>query len=113
MKKFKINIIVSIVVYVLLCGIYSCKPIPREILWEKTEDYIIVGINPPKHFYLDLKRVSDGKIFTRVYVSKHCNDMCISIGDKISVTYGKYKRGDQVWEEFDNYQIYDTVCGCI
>jgi hypothetical protein len=96
----------------MLCGVYSCKPIPKEILWEKTEDYIIVNIRPPKHFYLDLQRVSDGKIFSEVYISKHCNDMCISVGDTITATYGKYKQGEYIGEKFDNYKIYDMVCGC-
>lgn len=112
MKKFKINTLVAIAVYAMLCAVYSCKHVPREVLWQKTEDFIIININPPKHFYLDLKRVSDGKVFTKVYISKHCNDMCISLGDRITATYGKYKRGEYIWEEFDNYKIHDMVCNC-
>ena len=54
----------------LLIGFSSCVPKPKEIIWKKTEQFIIVGINPPKHFYLDLKRVSDGEVFNSVYISK-------------------------------------------
>jgi hypothetical protein len=99
-------------ILLVICCLFSCTPTPKETIWSKTEDFIIVKINPPKHFYLDLKRVGDGKIFTEVYISKHCNDMCISVGDRITATYGKYKRGEYIWEEFDNYKIHDMVCNC-
>ena len=95
-------------------GLYSCAPQPKEIIWEKTEQFIIVGINPPKHFYLDLKRVSDGEVFTSVYISKHCGGWrnCISEGDTINVTYGKYKRGDYIREELDRQSIKKVACYC-
>lgn len=101
-------------IIILFIGIllYSCKPIPSEIVWEKEEQFEVIGIDPPKHFYLDLKRVSDGKVFHEVYISKHCNDMCLSLGQIINVKYGQYKRENNYWIEFDNYEIYEKYCGC-
>jgi hypothetical protein len=96
----------------ILLGFSSCAPKPKQIIWEKTEEFKIVRINPPKHFYLDLQRVSDGEVFKSVYISKRCGGMCIQEGDVITVTYGKYKRGDDEWEEFDRVGIIALVCGC-
>lgn len=101
-----------IVIFIVLC-LMSCEP--REVLWVNSpEDFMIIGINPPKHFYLDLKRVRDGMVFTHVYVSKHCNDWerCIYIGSIIPAVLGKYKQGDSVWYDFDNLAIYEVVCHC-
>lgn len=74
------------------------------------ERCVVVSINPPKHVYVDLKMLSSGKLYTDVYVSKHCNDMCVSVGDTILTTYVKYKYGDDVYTDFEN--IYDTICNC-
>lgn len=102
----------KVFLFLALLFLFGCKQAPMETVWSKTEYYEIVNMRPPKHFYLDLKRVSDGQYFYQVYISKHCNDMCIQVGDVISATYGRYKRGTYEWEEFDNYQIYNKVCSC-
>lgn len=36
--------------------------------------YILVKMNPPKHFYVTLKDEQTGQVFERLYVSKHCNN---------------------------------------
>lgn len=35
--------------------------------------YEITSINRPKHFYVDIKDVDNGKVYPHQYVSKHCN----------------------------------------
>ena len=98
-------------VLILVMGLFMCCE-PREVLYVNSpEDFVIIGINPPKHFYLDLKRVRDGRVFTHVYVSKHCNAWrSIRIGDVIPAVVGKYKQGDDVWYDFDNSAIRDILC---
>lgn len=112
MKNFKISIVITIFSCIILPTVFSCNRVPTEVLWQKTEDFTIVNIDPPKHFYLDLKRVSDGRVFTHVWIGKHCSNMCISVGDTIKATYGKYKNGNDTWEEFDILKIRNMVCNC-
>lgn len=98
-----------VLIFILLTVIFtSCKK--KEYLSTKYEKCVVLSINPPKHVYLDLKTVSSGRVFTDVYVSKHCNDMCISVGDTILATYVKYKFGDYIYEEFED--IHDRICNC-
>lgn len=101
-----------ILFFLILLGFSSCSPKPKQTIWEKTEEFKIVKINPPKHFYLDLQRVSDGVVFKNVYISKRCGEMCIQEGDVIKVTYGKYKSGDYEFEEIDRMGIKNLVCYC-
>lgn len=98
---------------VLLSLLVSCMGPNKK--WEEsrtTEEYRVTGIDGPKHFYLDLARVSDGETFDHVYISKHCNDMCIEVGSIIKATRVKYKYEGRKWEEFDNYAIQEDVCNC-
>jgi len=95
---------------IFLCIIHYSFPI--RVVWTKTEKYVITGIEPPTYLYLDLKRISDNKSFHRVYITKHCNDMCLSIGDTINLTKIRFKQGESEWEEFDRYEIYDKYCNC-
>lgn len=46
----------------------------RVVVKTEFKEYEVVGINPPKHFYLDLKDKKTGHLFNHVYVSKHCNN---------------------------------------
>ncbi len=96
----------------LLILFSCCTPIPMTVVSETREEYAVIGIDPPKHVYLDLRRVQDGVVFKHVYVSKHCNDMCVKYGDVLTLTYGRYKRGDAEWESFDCYEISDKICNC-
>jgi hypothetical protein len=107
MKNF--IIILSILVVTIL---QSCTYTPPQVVWQRTDEYIIIDKNPPKHFYLDIQRVSDGVIFKHVYVSKHCNahKETVTIGKHITATLTRYKRGDSEWEKFDNTAIYDCLC---
>lgn len=58
---------------VLVIGILSLFKVDRQVIEStETKKYIIVGINQPKHFRVDLKDET-GRIFQTVAVSKHCN----------------------------------------
>lgn len=45
--------------------------VERSETFEAT--YEILKVNPPKHFYLDLRNVETGEVYTNKYVSQHCN----------------------------------------
>lgn len=47
----------------------------KHIRLQKSENraFQLVGVDPAKHFYVDLKDAETGATDTRVYVSKHCN----------------------------------------
>lgn len=44
------------------------------VLNTEYRQYEVIGINPPKHFRLDLKDVKTNRIYENVSVSKHCNN---------------------------------------
>ena len=46
----------------------------RVVISREYKNYEVVGINPPKHFYLDLKETKSGYVYKHIYVSKHCNN---------------------------------------
>lgn len=80
----------------------------------KTVEYEIVSINPPKHFYLDLKRVSDGKMFYHFNISKHCNKhRSIAIGRKIWIKEWSWhwsKTPNDHYHKYDKRAVYDCLC---
>lgn len=47
----------------------------KHIKLEKSETrtFRLVGVDPPKHFYIDIKDVETEEVTNYVYVSKHCN----------------------------------------
>lgn len=45
----------------------------RKVVSEKWKKYQIIGINPPKHFYITIRDVETGQVFKDLYISKHCN----------------------------------------
>ena len=81
-------------------------PRPVDVKETKTEEFEIVGINPPKHFYLDLKNVRTGEVH-HVYVSKHYNNhRKITIGMKLTLTQTWWNYDDgSVRSRFDNTEI--------
>lgn len=100
---------------VLIAGLFGCvlmsgctMPASRTKEVERSVDeYEIVGIRPPKHFYLDLKNVKTGEVHKQVYVSKHYNEhRKLSVGMKITITrtLWEYSDGSQRWS-FNNTEI--------
>lgn len=74
----------------------------QEVIEERRELFVITDLNPPKHVYVDLKRVSDGKAFSHVYVSKHLNDWreYKLVGREISIVRKRIKQGESERDEF-------------
>ena len=84
--------------FVLMSSIalIACTPETYEETARYRNTYEIIGINPPKHFYLDLKNVKTGVVHKHVYVSKHCNDWRkLKIGSRWDLTEVDYKRGER------------------
>lgn len=104
MYKFLIILITSLV--------FGCVPIEnKEILWERTDTYEITGISPPNQVYVMLRRVSDGSVYTNVYVSKYCKKYDkISVGQRINLSYMRYKCGGGYKEDFNKKQLRDCLC---
>ena len=83
----------------------------KKLIYTKVEKFQIVKIKPPKRLYLDLKRISDGRVFYEIYISKRCNNLCINLYDTIDVKYSEYEKSDgRLYYEFDNNSIYNLIC---
>lgn len=94
----------------MIMGLFVCCE-PRETIYVNgPEDFVIIGIDPPKRFSLDLKRVRDGMVFRGIYISKRCSGLNIKVGDVIPAILWLYKRGDYTWYEFDTNAIRDILC---
>lgn len=66
MNIFKVAVIVA---GVALAGCFE-RPVIHE---QGYQEFEVVGIDRPKHFRVDLKRVVGGAVYKNVSVSKHCN----------------------------------------
>jgi hypothetical protein len=88
----------------------SCNRAERTVFSVETGQYEIVSLDPPKHVYVDLKRVADGRVFTHVYVSKHLNNWGnVRIGSVITLNRYTYSDGSTDVIEFDNSEILDVL----
>lgn len=85
------------------------KPRPVE---SKIERFILVSMNPPKHFYVTLKSTVDGRVYDHHYVSKHCNSFRDNkIGDEYNIhtTIMFDPKTGQNFSQLNN--LYQTFCG--
>lgn len=93
----------SCILFLWACvaGIYLIFGFPEKIivLEKNIKEYEVIGIDPPKHFYLDLKDKQTGQLFNHVYVSKHCFEwQNLKLGSVYSfeeVTYKYEKEPDK------------------
>jgi len=101
MKILKTVLLISIGLSILT----GCEPRkPDPIVSATDKKYAIIGIDPPKHFYVDIQDVETKEIYKHQYVSKHCN------------SYQKLKIGS-VWNfqeivykgEKSNYKVIEGV----
>lgn len=79
----------------------------KEETSEKIVDYPakIVGINPPKHFYV-LVQYENGNT-EEIYVSKHCNNMSKNlVGRDVVVTYRDTTYKDFIFGEDKRHEEY-------
>lgn len=88
------------------------QPVVRTELGTEVRRVMLVDWAPPKHFYVSMKELQTGKIWERVYVSKHCDTGGLKKGDEYNLTVRKYSlsnRPGEVFWEFDN--LYGAFCG--
>lgn len=90
----------------------SKKPVIRTDLRTEIRRYELISYDPPKHFYVTLEDVKTHQVFTKMYVSKHCNSASTNkIGDEYNIRVTTYALSDQpnlVFLQFHN--LYDTFC---
>jgi hypothetical protein len=82
------------------------KPVHSQV-----ERFILVKMNPPKHFYVTLKSTVDGRVYEHAYVSKHCNEFRDNtIGDEynIQTTTMLDPKTNTEYVRLDN--LYNTFC---
>lgn len=70
-----------------------------KVVSEQRETFLIVNFDPPKHVYVDIKRITDGVVFKRIYVSKHWGSPNPT-GKEISLVRQKLQRGESTWDSF-------------
>lgn len=65
----KLMVSLLMVGLVLLSGCDNRVEVDRQV-----KEYEVIGIRPPKRFYVDLQDVQTGQIHEREYVSKRCSN---------------------------------------
>ena len=111
-KIFGVVCIVSILIFAVTSIFYLVNG-KRVILETHLQKYEVIGINPPKHFSLDLKNVNTGEVFEDVFISKRCqyweNLKMNSIVSFEEETY-KYEKRDHVQKDVNvNYDFCQTL----
>jgi hypothetical protein len=78
----------------------------------EVDEYVILDFNPPKHVYVDLKRVRDNMIFEHVGLGKHCSGWSenFKIGDIITLKRYTYLDGGQEIIDFSRDEIRNCLC---
>ncbi len=100
--------IILVIVGILLLS--SCNKVERVPFIAERDNYEIINLDPPKHVYVDLKRMSDGRVFTHVYVSKHLNNWeNVRIGTVIALNRYTYTDGSNDYTEFRSSEILDVL----
>lgn len=90
MNKLKLSAVLLGAAMMFGCG--PAVDTDRELLKVEYQEYAIVSIDPPKHFWVDIKDLKSGTIFHRTGRSKHCNNYRKwRLGDKIVVRTKYYK----------------------
>ena len=68
---------------------------PDAEVSRRSETFMLLGIDPPKHFYVDLKDAR-GDVRNHVYVSKHCNSWkALAIGQTLVLDVVTYRRPER------------------
>lgn len=63
--------VVFIVIFAAI-GIFYLVNGEKVVLETHIQKYEVIGINPPKHFSLELRNVDTGEVFEGVAISKRC-----------------------------------------
>lgn len=70
-------------------------------------EFIIIGIEAPRNFRVDLKDVRNRKVYRNVFVAKRCDNwVAFRVGDKIKLKIATAKiRGEEFYEFTDIQKI--------
>lgn len=86
----------------------------KHIRLEKSETraFQLVEVNPPKHFYVDIKDVETGATNTDVYVSKHCNSWreTAVVGNTYRIVVEKYRDDRNGVQSVKYKDLYEVFC---
>lgn len=70
------------------------------------DDFEITAVNPPKHFYLNLRNTRTGEELERAYVAKHFNDWReVKAGSVIRVAWKKHTVGGETKTTIDRESV--------
>lgn len=80
-----------------------------KLIKSEVGQFEIVGVNPPKHVYIDLKNLTTGEITKKVYVSKHFGDWKSKVfeGRVIKLRINYYLTYGKESVKYDN--LYETL----
>jgi hypothetical protein len=96
--------LILLFIVITITVITSCKH-PKLIKVEES-CYVIVHVDPPKRVHIDLKRISDGKVFKGIYLKKRMSNWRkIVVGDTIKVKLYTRSYGSSQYIDFDNSEI--------
>ena len=95
-------LICTLIIFAISCN--SARP--KEVEKREKREYEIVNITRGKHIYISLKDVQTGKIYTHVYVSKHCS-ACdnYQIGQRLTLTRAYWTEGGADISDFENLHL--------
>lgn len=80
----------------LVIGLTGCDlaALKTNVVDRKAKQYVLVGINPPKRFYVTLRDIETGRIIKDLYVSKRCSSWKKArIGEVITFNEVTYEDG--------------------
>lgn len=108
MKK----IIAAVAILGLVAG---CSREPDIFIGKETKTFEVIGINQPKHFYVDLKDVNTGQHYNHVYISKHCNDWRkLKMGSKWDLAIVEYERqGERAGQRYKIVSGAKSICDAL
>ena len=99
MKKVILSLIVLTVII-----LSSCQE--SKITNVEESCYVIIRVDPPKRVYVDVKRISDGRIFTGISLGKRLSNWRnIVIGDTIQLKRYTRSSGAQEYTDFNDSEV--------
>lgn len=111
----KIKLLIILPFLVVGCSDrHTVDTVDFPIIGMSVENYVVLSINRPKHFSIDMKHASSGYVFERAGRSKHCLgwEHGPSAGDTICITtiYRKNPDSGFIYMEPSDDEINDLYC---
>ncbi len=64
----------------------------EQLVERRTQAFEVTVVKPPKHFYVTLKNVDTGQVFSDVYVSKRCSRWKeVPVGAHLNLSVATYR----------------------